>query len=83
MACGAMVVTSSDTVMSEVLGDNGLLADVGDVEGLAAALRTQLHRGDQERVHLGSLARARAELFTWDASMTMHLSAYDLARRGH
>lgn len=83
MACGAMVVTSSNTVMSEVLGDNGLLADVGDVPGLAAALRTQLHRGEQERVHLGSLARARAERFTWDASMTMHLSAYDLARRGH
>jgi len=83
MACGAMVVTSSDTVMSEVAADTALLAAVGDSEGLAKAIGIQLHRGDGERARLGNLARTRAERFTWEASMTMHLSAYELARRGH
>ena len=83
LACGALVVTSSNTVMSEVADDTAVLAAVGDAEGLATALRIQLERGDEERARLGSSARARAELFTWDASMTMHLSAYHLARRGH
>ena len=83
LACGAMVVTSSETVMAEVAADAALLTPIGDVGALAAAIHTQLHRSDQERVRLGELARARAQRFTWDASMTMHLSAYDLARRGH
>ncbi len=83
MACGALVVTTSDTVMAEVAGEGALLCGAGDAPGLAAAIRTQLNRSEQERERLATDARSRAECFTWDASMAMHLSAYDLARRGH
>jgi glycosyltransferase involved in cell wall biosynthesis len=83
MACGAPVVTTSDTVMSEVANDTAVLAPAGDAEALARALLVQLDLSVDERRERGVAARSRAELFTWEASMTMHLSAYDLARRGH
>lgn len=81
MACGALVVTSSDTVMAEVSGDCCELAAPGDSTALAAAVQTQLERSDAQRAAWGVRARSRAEAFTWEASMTMHLNAYDLARR--
>jgi len=81
MACGSLVVTSSDTVMSEVAGDDAVFATPGDATALATALRTQLDRDDDDRHTLGQRARSRAEHFTWEASVTMHLSAYDLARK--
>lgn len=81
LACGSLVVTSSGTVMSEVAGDDAVFAAPGDASALASALLTQLDRDDDERRTLGQRARSRAEHFTWEASMTMHLSAYELARR--
>lgn len=82
MACGSLVVTSSDTVMSEVAGDAAVFATPGDAAALATALLTQLDRDDDDRHALGQRARSRAERFTWEASVTMHLAAYDLAREG-
>ena len=81
MACGALVVTSSDTVMAEVAGGCAELASPGDSTALATALLTQLARTSAQRAEWSARARSRAECFTWEASMTMHLSAYDLARR--
>ena len=80
MACGALVVTSSDTVMAEVAGDGALLARVGDVAGLAEQLTACRRMDDEQRAHRSRAARRRAEEFTWDASIARHLEAYDLAR---
>jgi len=80
MACGATVVTSSDTVMSEVAHGAALLAPAGDAVALAEVVQVALDLSDEERFQRGRLARQRAELFTWDSSVAQHVRAYEMAR---
>ncbi len=79
MACGAPVVTTRDTVMSEVAGDAARLVPVGDATALATALTEAIQADGSERSAWSSRARARAEHFTWDACVDQHLAAYALA----
>jgi len=81
MACGAVVVTSSDTVMQEVAGEAALLAQVGDVASLASRIEAATAMEGDDRAAFAGRARARAEHFTWDVSLERHRSAYDLARK--
>jgi glycosyltransferase involved in cell wall biosynthesis len=82
LACGAYVVTSLGTVMADVAGDAASLVEVGDATALAHELKRLIACSDTDRAAHASRARARAELFTWDASMARHLEAYELARQG-
>ena len=82
LACGALVVTTNHTVMAEVAGDAATLVGVGDVGELARALDEALANDDAQRRRHALVARARAELFTWNASLSQHLVAYTLARDG-
>jgi len=82
MACGASVVTSSDTVMAEVAGDGARLVPVGDAGALAASLVEVLESSDDERRQWSRRARARAERFTWEACVAQHLVAYRQALGG-
>jgi glycosyltransferase involved in cell wall biosynthesis len=79
MACGALVVTSADTVMAEVAGDAAQLVAVGDATGLADGLRAVMAATAEERSAWSSRARARAEIFTWDSCVDQHLLAYEQA----
>lgn len=79
MACGATVVTSSDTVMSEVAQGTALLAPAGDAALLAETIQVALNLSDEDRAQRGRLARQRAELFTWDSSVSQHVKAYEMA----
>ncbi len=79
LACGAVVVTSSDTVMAEVAGDAAILTPAGDASLLANALLSATSKSDAERARQRVAARARAEQFTWDASIAQHLAAYEMA----
>jgi glycosyltransferase involved in cell wall biosynthesis len=81
LACGASVVTSSHTVMSEIAGDAALLAPAGDVSQLAELLTTALDMSDAERDLRAKRSRARAEIFTWDSSVAQHVKAYEMAAR--
>jgi glycosyltransferase involved in cell wall biosynthesis len=81
LACGACVVTSANTVMADVAGNTAALVEPGDATALAEVLSSIIATSDDERVRHAAQARARAELFTWDASMARHLEAYELARR--
>ena len=81
LACGARVVTSSDTVMSEIAGDAALLARVGDADQLAEVITTALTMSREERALRAQRSRARAEIFTWDASVAQHVRAYEMAMR--
>jgi glycosyltransferase involved in cell wall biosynthesis len=82
MACGALVVTSRDTVMAEVAGGCAELTSAGDSAALAEALRSMLSCDAPGRQLRSTSSRARAELFTWESSMARHLAAYELARAG-
>jgi glycosyltransferase involved in cell wall biosynthesis len=79
LACGACVITSSDTVMSEIAGDAATLAPAGDANRLAEVLMTAITLSDDERALRAQRARSRAELFTWDASVAQHVKAYEIA----
>jgi glycosyltransferase involved in cell wall biosynthesis len=67
--------------MSEVAGDAALLARAGDAQQLAELLTTALDMNDEERALRARLARARAEIFTWDSSIAQHVRAYEMAAR--
>ena len=79
LACGAFVVTSSDTVMAEVAADTATLTHAGDASQLANALLTTIAMSDEKRSRHRVTARARAEMFTWEASIAQHLCAYQMA----
>jgi glycosyltransferase involved in cell wall biosynthesis len=81
LACGAVVQTSGDTVMAEIAGDAALLARAGDAAQLADVLAAALAMDGAERALFAHHGRARAELFTWDASVTQHMKAYAMAAR--
>jgi glycosyltransferase involved in cell wall biosynthesis len=81
LACGAVVQTSGDTVMSEIAGDAALLARAGDAGQLADVLTAALAMDDGVRARLALHGRARAELFTWDSSVAQHVKAYEMAAR--
>ena len=76
LACGALVVTSRDTVMAEVAGDAATLVTPGDALALADALDAVLRATPTRRAIAAARARERAEHFTWDAMMERHLAAY-------
>ena len=81
LACGAIVETSADTVMSEIAGDAALLARAGDAEQLADVLTTALAMSDAQRAEAARNGRARAELFTWQHTIDQHVKAYEMALR--
>ena len=81
LACGAVVQTSADTVMSEIAGDAVLLARVGDVEQLTDVLTSAMAMNDGERAEFARRGRARAEEFTWDHCVAQHVRAYEMAAR--
>lgn len=82
MACGSLVVTTSDTVMAEVADGAATLVDAGNAPALAIALSELLALGAEERAQSGQRARTRAEHFTWETTMARHLEAYELALGG-
>ena len=79
LASGAPVVTSRDTVMAEIAGDAALFSAVGDADELAAALTKLLDLDERSRQELSTLARQRAQAFTWARSLSQHVAAYQLA----
>jgi glycosyltransferase involved in cell wall biosynthesis len=79
MACGAMVVTTSETVMAEVSDGAAVLVPAGDSVALAQGLSDALQVSDEERAARAVRARGRAEVFTWDTCLDQHLAAYEQA----
>src|SRR5262249_47744856 len=64
MSVGVPVVTTHCGI-DDVVGDAALVVDVGDVAGLAGALRSA-HDDDVVRARLITAGRARAEAFSWE-----------------
>ncbi len=83
MACGAPLITTEGTAMAEVAQDAALLVRPGDPATLADALVAVLGAGKgasdvAERRARGLLLAAT---HTWEASVSRHLEAYEIARR--
>ena len=75
MACGAPVVASTAPAVPEVAGGAALLVDPADTAGLAAALRRVI----TDPALAAALRRkglARAGELTWDAAVSLAVTAY-------
>ena len=75
MACGCPVAASSAGSLPEVVGDAAILFDPHDPAAIAAGVTESLERADE----LTERGRARAALFTWDATARSHDDVYELA----
>jgi len=82
MACGTPLVVSRAGAIPEVVGEDGLCADLvtpGDVGELAAALEALLDDPDRRR-RMGAAGRQRAlDKFSWHAVAEATASAYQRA----
>ncbi|MGH9169313.1 MAG: glycosyltransferase family 4 protein [Acidimicrobiales bacterium] len=79
LACGAPLVTTSATAMSEVAGDSAWTCPAGEPEALAGALVAALGASASERARRQDSGVARAGSFTWDRTAEAHVAAYRLA----
>lgn len=73
LACGTPVVASASSALPEVIGDAGVAA-ADTAADFADAVLNVLARPESIR---REAARARAELFDWDSSVTAFLAAHD------
>jgi glycosyltransferase involved in cell wall biosynthesis len=78
LACGAPLVTTTDTPMASVAGDAALLVAPGDVDELAGALDTLL-TGDTQREARRQAGLERVSGLTWEHSAELHMEAYRTA----
>lgn len=79
LACGAPLVTSVGTAMSEFAGPAAWTAAPGDHRGLARALTSALGSDEAERARRRLAGTERASHFTWHRSARAHIAAYELA----
>lgn len=82
LACGAPLITTVGTAMAEVAQGAAHLVPPGDTAALAATLERSLEAGKEapdarRRRALGVTVAAR---FTWSASVSRHIAAYEVAR---
>jgi glycosyltransferase involved in cell wall biosynthesis len=84
LACGAPLVTTEGTAMAEMAQGAAQLVGPGDVGMLTDALESALadgpERAEAGRRRVQGLGVAAAR--TWEASVEIHLRAYELARTG-
>jgi glycosyltransferase involved in cell wall biosynthesis len=75
LACGAPLVTTRGSALSEVVGDAALTIPPGDTDALARALRTLVE--DTSRADdLRAAGPIQAKPFTWGASVAEHVEVY-------
>jgi glycosyltransferase involved in cell wall biosynthesis len=86
MACATPLVVSDAGAIPEVVGPDGLCADLvppGDVGALTAALGALLD-DPARRERYGAAGRARVEeRFSWRAAATATAAAYEEVLRAH
>ncbi|HET7482309.1 MAG TPA: glycosyltransferase family 1 protein [Actinomycetota bacterium] len=81
MAAGTAAVVGSYPAAAEVVGDDAVIVDPGDVASIAAGIAGSI--GDEaRRADLARRGRARAAAFTWERTARLTLEAYRAAAEG-
>jgi glycosyltransferase involved in cell wall biosynthesis len=80
MACGTPVIGGKAGAVPEVLGDAGMLLDVDDARGWAAALEAVLS-GGARAAELRERSIARASRFTWARAARETVAIYEEVAR--
>lgn len=75
MACGCPIVASSSSSIPEVVGDAGILVDVGDVESMKISIET-ICEDDTEFSRLSNLGLVQSKKFSWEKCATETYAAY-------
>lgn len=78
MACGAPIIASNSSSIPEVVGEAGLLVDVGDVDTMASSILT-LCEDDSEFLRLSEQGLIQADKFSWEQCAKDTYSAYQYA----
>jgi len=81
LACGAPLITTEGTAMAEVAQGAAQLVPPGDVDALAGALGMALDEGRDgpEARRRQALGITVASQFTWSASVSRHVEAFEMA----
>jgi glycosyltransferase involved in cell wall biosynthesis len=82
MHCGAPVVAGNNSSQVEVVGDAGLLVDVGDAQDIAVKIARLLDDGDL-RASLRARALEQSRRFRWGATADAALEGLDRTVRGN
>lgn len=80
LACGAALVTSKDSAMSEVVDGAALLADPHDDSDLEAQLR-RLLEGDREILEMRARGASVAGRYTWTKTVEAHIELIEKVAR--
>ena len=75
MQCGTPVIAGRVASLPEVMGDAGILVDLGDPDALCAAM-LRLYRDEALRERLSVLSIERAAMFSWERCTRETLAAY-------
>ena len=78
MACGAPVICSNTSSIPEIAGDVGLLTPPGDIDGLAALLRSTKVYADSHHT-IRELGIKQAAKFTWRQTALETIQIYQRA----
>ncbi len=76
MTCGTPVIAARAGTVPEVVGEDALLLEPKDIEGLTAAI-DQLADDEGLRASLGARGRARAAEFSWERTARDTLAVYE------
>jgi len=75
MACGAPVIASRISALSETLEDSALFIDPTDVEAVAKTI-VDLLENEEQRIRLASRGLKHAARFSWEKTARLTLEAY-------
>jgi glycosyltransferase involved in cell wall biosynthesis len=81
MRCGTPVIAGRVASLPEVIGDAGLLVDLGDNDALRDAM-LRLYREPTLRQRLSALSLQRADAFSWERCTRQTLAAYRAVTAG-
>ena len=75
MACGTPVIASNSSSIPEVIGDAGMLVDVGDIDGMKECINT-LCSDDAEFSRMSKAGLMQAKKFSWETCAEQTYAAY-------
>lgn len=75
MACGTPVLTSKDSSMEEIAGEDAVLIDAMSVDAIKAGL-IRLCEEEGLRGKLSEMGKAKAEKYTWEAAGKQLMQVY-------
>ena len=75
MSCGTPVIACNSSSIPEVIGDAGMLVEVGDVQGMKDCIE-RLCFDDTECSRLSDLGLVQAEKFSWEKCAEQTYAAY-------